>query len=567
MDIRRWAAQRGTALCLALVLASAGSGFALFKHLSYPLLWHDESETAMFARRVLDYGYPKIHGPKNTLFSLWQRDGTGIAAEVDAYTGSPWAQYYLGALGVLWADRSEDLYTKTLRVRLPFALAGAAGLLLAAIAVLPALGSPPRRRLLFVTFYLTGLAYSVSLLLHLREARYYGLVVLVTAAVLAVFCRRSVFESWRGPATGSALAALLIALFLTFHAAFGALMLSLGLYALARAWALPGSPGARLRAGLRDMAPLLAAGLAVLPLLLFFDFLDQTRSWVVRFSDVGTGLRNLGFVAWTLLRYDFLAPALALRVAVLLLRPRPDDPPELRQRRRIAGFLALLVVVYALVIAQIPFLFERYFIVLSPLVTLMGLLDGFTLYALLRGTERGRSAVRVALAATGVAAAALVWNVWARVPEFAGRLQELRQPYRGPLDFAIPYLAEKYPDIAERVIATNYEEPALMFYLGSRVTVGFYAANLERDLEILPDVIIPRSWPEQLEVLQELSQRAPYESMAFPVANLPWNNVPALSPRGDRATAHRFETQRPGGVVPALVILELEPAFSAERTR
>ena len=44
---------------------------------------------------------------------------------------------------------------------------------------------------------------------------------------------------------------------------------------------------------------------------------------------------------------------------------------------------------------------------------------------------------------------------------------------RSPLDYVIPYLAERYPDPASLVIATNYEEPAFMFYLGSRVLVGF----------------------------------------------------------------------------------------------
>jgi hypothetical protein len=261
-----------------------------------------------------------------------------------------------------------------------------------------------------------------------------------------------------------------------------------------------------------------------------------------------------------------LAPALALRLGVLLLRPRADDPRELLERRRVAAFLALLIAVYAGVIAQIPFLFERYFIVLGPLVTLMGLLDAFTLWETLRRAAPrplpARAGVALALA---VAVLAFAWNLQVRVPEFQGRLQELRWPYRGPLDFAIPYLAEKYPDIADRVVATNYEGPALMFYLDCRVAVGFYAASLERDRALVPDVIIPRAWPEQLEVLKEMSERAPYRRTAFPVASLPWNNIPALSPRGDRQSAHRFATQRPGGAVPALELLELDPAYAAQR--
>ncbi|MFI5265719.1 MAG: hypothetical protein ACHQT7_03170, partial [Candidatus Levyibacteriota bacterium] len=36
----------------------------LFKNISYPLLWNDESYGAMNALRVLEYGYPKVHDEK-----------------------------------------------------------------------------------------------------------------------------------------------------------------------------------------------------------------------------------------------------------------------------------------------------------------------------------------------------------------------------------------------------------------------------------------------------------------------------------------------------------------------
>ena len=101
--------------------------FALLRHLSHPLFRQDEAETAVFAERVLDYGYPKIHGPKNLIDPLWDRDGVRAYDDGDVYKGSPWAPYYVGALGAAWARDSDDLYSKTLRLRLPFAVLGAAG--------------------------------------------------------------------------------------------------------------------------------------------------------------------------------------------------------------------------------------------------------------------------------------------------------------------------------------------------------------------------------------------------------------------------------------------------------
>ena len=98
----------------------------LFRHLSYPLVWHDESDTVMFGQRVLEYGYPKVHGERNVVYGLRQDQAIGVHPSLDAYLGSPWAQYYYAAIGVALAAGSDDLYEKTARLRLPFAVAGAA---------------------------------------------------------------------------------------------------------------------------------------------------------------------------------------------------------------------------------------------------------------------------------------------------------------------------------------------------------------------------------------------------------------------------------------------------------
>jgi hypothetical protein len=146
----------------------------------------------------------------------------------------------------------------------------------------------------------------------------------------------------------------------------------------------------------------------------------------------------------------------------------------------------------------------------------------------------------------------------------AGRCAELRHPYRGPLDYVIPYLKERYPDPSKLVIATNYEDPAFVFYLGSKVSVGFYGADLERDLQLVPDVIVARPWPDQLEVLQALASRARYVERRFPVANLRWNQTPSLSAPIGAGRGHRFRDPVIDVDGPELVILErLEPTAGA----
>ena len=99
-----------------------------------------------------------------------------------------------------------------------------------------------------------------------------------------------------------------------------------------------------------------------------------------------------------------------------------------------------------------------------------------------------------------------------RVPELRGRIAELREPYRGPLDHVIPYLAERYPNPAELVIATNYEDFSYMFYLRATTMLGYYAPERERDLAFVPDVIIPRPWPVNLRALEHLAKQRPYRA-------------------------------------------------------
>jgi len=542
----------GLLAALASIAAAGVFAILLFGRLSHPLFWYDESETAMFGRRVLEYGYPRVHGPRNTIYSLWHRSGVGLHEATDSYTGSPWLQYYVAALGEVFAARVDDPYAKTLRVRLPFAVLGALGLALLVAAVLPAVGGSPARRLGFAAALFLLFGYSVSLVLHLREARHYPLTLLLTAAALWVYLRRQVFGRL-GPAAHAA--GLGLALFLLFHTFFPAFAVLCAAMALHLGWR-----AARGRGSPRELLPLALAAAAVAPGLAFFDFLAQTRGWVEQWGAHSSYLGNLGFIAWFLARYELLVPALLMRVAAegLAAGGAPPGGPEPAQRRQIARILLLVAVTWALLLARTPFLFERYFVVLGPLLAVMLALDAIGVAeGLLRARGRAR---RIAGLAASLAALGFIGSIAVRAPDFAGRLQELRVPYRGPLDFVIPYLAETHPEPSALVIATNYEETAFMYYLGSQVTVGFYGAELERDLRIQPDVIVPRPWPEQIEVLKELSQRAAYRAREFPVTNLWWNNVPSLAPRGARRAAHRFRTPLPAEGEPALVILERVPA-------
>lgn len=552
----------GFVAAAALLFASL-----VLTRLAHPLLWNDEADTAVLAQRVAEHGYPKAHGVPDLLYNL---DPSRIDPASDAYLGGLWGAYYFGAPGAAWAARHDDPYAKTWRMRLPFALIGCAGMLWAVLSVLPALGSTRSRALLLGLFCLTA-AYSVTLGLHLREARWYSPVLFLVAGCVATHLRWQVFGS--GSLAGYVVcqSVLLCLLFNTFHPAFAAVGLALGLDLLWRARRLA-SPRARLAWLARAGSPLAIAGLACLPVAFVFDLPGLTLAWTDFLAGVARSYgENLLFVARGSLRYEFLAAAGVARVAVLWqlrgLRAAGEVPPvALRHRNEIAGFALLLVAIYWGVVCRSPLVWERYLIPLAPWIPLALLLDGASLVELARRAPRSGARARGLVPLTLVVGC-LVVSAWVRWPEFAERLQELRTPVRGPLDFAIPHLRERYRDPSSLVIATNYEGPAFSFYLGSRVLVGYYAGNLAADVREIPDVIVKRPWPRFEGLLLEMTQRAPYAATRFPVRNTKTNSGPFLWTDTPGDARHLFATPFADRADQEFVILERVVPLPEHRQR
>ena len=99
-------------------------GTLLFKHLSYPLFWQQEAVTAGLGAMILEHGYPKVHGPKSALYASKLSPELAIEKSLDAYRGAPWAPYYFAAFAESLAGAEGDPWTRTGRLRGPFALLG-----------------------------------------------------------------------------------------------------------------------------------------------------------------------------------------------------------------------------------------------------------------------------------------------------------------------------------------------------------------------------------------------------------------------------------------------------------
>ncbi len=535
------------ALNTALALAVLLFGAMVFTHLSYPLLWSDEADSIAHGQRILKYGYPKVHDGPNTLFLMKAENfEIGVDHETDAYTGTPWVGYYVGAIGAWMASGVDDVYEKTLRFRLPFTLFGVAGLAAAFLAVAPAFGGTPGRRRGAAIAYLLLLSASISLILHLREARYYGVVVFLLGVLLHEFSRRHFFGTI---GYGRYFATSFIAVFLlfnTFYPAFGVWCVATTLYLAVAALRSPGSLFERGVELAKSNAPVFVGALAALPLLFYFDFLAQGVRWTDEFGGgVGHWVGNIGAVLHQMLRYEWLGPVLVLRTLVLAQRPG-EWSDALRPLARVASFLCVLLIGYGVLIARSPVYFDRYFVPMGPLLILLFLVD----VALWLGSRKPKS-----WQVAGVAVCALV-ALGIRAPEIGGRLHEMRHQYKGPVDYVVPYILDEYDDPTSLVVATNYGDPILMVYLGCHVTVGFMAPNIETDLEITPDIIVPRPWARSLDHLRTLANRASYRETRFEVKRQMTNNIAALSPFVPGGMQHRWETVLAESPQEAAAILE-----------
>ena len=522
-------------LCAAALALFAGM---LLPGLSSPLFWHDEGDTAMFATRILEVGYPKVHGPRNVLYEFGAPLAVGVKESRDAYIGKPWGDYYFAVPGVWWARGSDDPHERTFRVRLPFALAGALGVAVWLWGVLPAL--PRRRRALFAASYFTLSAVSISLLLHLREARYYALLVLVLGALLVLHLRSVVLHARARRRDAVATALLFPILFQVFSVAWFPALAWCAADAAREAWRAGDGP-ARARRVLRALAPCAAGAALTLPALVWFEtFGVASRFAEAQGAGVARWLANAGAVLSHFARHEWLVAAIVARVAAsgFARRASPTARETTHAARAVASRLCSFAAAYAAFGCIDPLVYERYFVALSPALTLSFLLDAFSCASLLPEAPRG---LRRAAAAT--LALLVAGSLAARRGEIAGHVAELRTPVHGPLDFVVARLREQYADPTALLIATNYEAQPLMFYLGSRVIVGLAGGDLARERALEPDVVIPRRrWPRSLAELRGFLARARWDEERLPVEDTHYNQVPSLSPSAATPDPHRFTT-------------------------
>src|SRR5215510_15663719 len=158
-----------TAAAVAVVLVSA---LLIFFALDARILWIDEAETALLGRSILHHGVPTAFDGRNIIS---QEIGREYGSDY-VWRWTPWLDKYVAAAA--FAALGESTFS----ARFPFALLG----LLAVVSVYVLALALFRDRWLGI-IAMAFLASSVPFILHVRQCRYYGPVILCTIWALYFF--------------------------------------------------------------------------------------------------------------------------------------------------------------------------------------------------------------------------------------------------------------------------------------------------------------------------------------------------------------------------------------------
>jgi hypothetical protein len=555
-----------------IVLLIVLLALSIFKNISYPLLWNDEAETAMFAKRILTFGYPKVHDGKNVLNLLELPDKSlAIDKGSDAYVVTVWGHFYFAVIGELLSRLTDDIYLKTALSRIPFAIAGFIGLLVFALTGLQFFRHRNRGLYFLAAFFFLEFL-SIPLMLHMREVRYYSLALLLLSIIFYLYSRYAVFKTLRSSLYIPLLTISMLLLYNTFPPPFFACVATIGLIELCRfikRWSA--------RELMQSTLPLIIAVLMVLPLLRFFHTAEISKAYALFFHISGfiqkSLLLNIVSFLW---QYEFLCVILFARISALSLqrfvKPKgmslgkgklkrtvmsdgvQEERNEIMCRMNASNCLSILIVLYILLASKIPLpvIYERYFIFLQPFLSIILLFDVFNIASLLTQVQStsARKYLRVILL---IVAGLFVVYGFNKIEWLKHHSYELFHQYKGPLDYAIPYIQANYKDTENMTIATNYEECSLMYYLGSKVIIGYVGNNLEEDMTMTPDIIIFRkkwTYTSKSEIFSPFFARARYKPVAFEVFDNAVNNIPQLS----GPIRHLFKTKMAKTEKEALVL-------------
>ncbi|MBU1131364.1 hypothetical protein KJ840_04480 [Patescibacteria group bacterium] len=521
-----------------LILLILLFGFSLFKNISYPLLWNDESITVMLGKRVLNYGYPKVHDEKNIIYHFFPDPNLGVWRKIDANIDGGWTQYYFSTIGIKLSEFTDDIYLKTALLRIPFAVIGLAGLIIFAIAISQIFSNKKERITFFILFSIFEL-FSISLILHLREVRYYSIVIFLYSLLIYLFIKFNYLKNIKRKTYNVILILLLLLLLNTFYTSFIIFILILLIYEgikFIRNILQNKNYYTESKKLLQATLPIFISILIATPFTIFYKIIPILKALSeLKHFNLSTYFSHINTIVTFFYQYEFLYLALIIKLVLTYLLFFKKKKILINFHKiKLSNFFLLLFIIYILLIAKMPYLYERYFIYIQPILIGMIIIDIFILYELLldniKKTKKYFYQFLFIL---------IVFGLIFKINIISEHLYELNQPYYGPVDYVINYLKEKFVKPENLIIATNYEETSYMYYLGSKVIIGYARANLKEDLKKQPDIIIYRKYnPGDPGIFNYFLQNNKYNKIIFPVSDYFVNNMPDTC-------CHLFRTKMP----------------------
>ena len=376
-----------TRITLSAVLCVVVSAFifSLFKNIQYPLLWNDESETAMYAKRILQYGYPKLHDGKNVVWLNELPDKkTGIDKKWDTNTVPVWGQYYFAGIGAFFAEKTDDIYLKTAFLRIPFAVAGLAGLLIMVLSVITIFGNSMLCRLSFLILFFALALSSTALTMHLRELRHPALVLFLSACIFCTYFNYRYYNKLKTTQYFIGLVLFLFLLYHVFHVVCFIFFAVIGLYEL-----IILLKERNIGRFFNNMAPIVVTFMLTIPFFIFSQTFKVGKMFMSRRPVPPWSVQALS-VLYFFQRYELLYPVLAAKILFFCTRAyffkiRLDTALSVRQKMRVSNFLSLFFISYVSVISLFPsvIIWQRYYVILIPVLAMILLLDLFGTFELL----------------------------------------------------------------------------------------------------------------------------------------------------------------------------------------
>lgn len=497
----------------------------LFKNIQYGILWNDEAETVMYARSIIKHGYPKVHFGKNVLNVAETKDlSVGVKESIDAWIYiSSWGGYYLAVPAVFLADKFNDVYFRTLVLRVYFAFFGFLGIL-----IFGYVGSlffkDLTQKLIFYNLYFVFEILSVTLLLHLRQVRHFSFTIFFLSLFFLILAKRLIEGKINNLAYqffGFILLMILMNVYLPAFLSCVSLLIFIAIVDFYR---------------FQDIKKILKNNFYLILLfflfsfyIYFFEFFKVSGAISEEFGyNISRFVFNFKTALVFFLKSEYLFLSVFLLFVLLLFYLKRRTLLFLNKSRlTFIIYLSSFILISLIITSRIPYFFERYFIFLQPILIVLLISLFLSIWEIFCLSNKNNSYKWIFV--YFVFLLVFVGLVF-KAEAVKGYLYELTHLYRGPMDFFVEYVVVNYPKHEDLVIATNYEEYVLMYYLGSRVIVGYVGNNLDEDLKLTPDIVLIRkNRPNFVRELNYFLEKGNYKEITLNVYDYPVNNIPEMT--------------------------------------